>query len=142
MNIKSREQAFNVNNVTSFQGYDVENGCVVLTNEEYLSILNSEGDEVEVCGQTFRAGDVLLAMDESAFDQMKSEYEDSLLTDLEDALFRERENNIEFEVDPDDIGTYHEGEDARQNGEDFDDGQSDDWKEGWNDKDEELNEAE
>lgn len=140
MKINSRAEAFNVNNVTSFQGYDVENGCVTLTNDEYLAIINSEGDKVEVFGSTFRAGDVLLAMDETAFDHMKGEYEDVLQTELEDALFRERESNIEFEVEPDTIGTYHDGEDARQSGDEFDDEQSSDWKEGWNDKDEEMKE--
>lgn len=142
MNIKSREEAFNVNNVTTFQGYDVENGVVTLTNDEYLSILNSEWDEVEVCGSTFRAGDVLLAMDETAFDQRKSEYEDHLQSELENTLSMERETDICFEVDPDEVGTYSEGEDARENGDDFDDEQSSDWKEGWNDKDVEMNEEE
>lgn len=142
MTIKSRAEAFNVNNVTTFQGYDVENGCVTLTNDEYLSIINSEYETVEVCGTTFRAGDVLLAMDETAFDHMKGDYEDHLQTELEDDLFREREHNIEFEVDPDEIGTYSEGEEARENGEDYDDAQSEDWQEGWNDKDVEMAEEE
>lgn len=142
MTIKSRAEAFNVNNVTSFHGYDVENGCVTLTNDEYLSILNSEWDTVEVCGETFRAGDVLLAMDETSFDQMKSEHEDHLQKELENELFHERERDIEFEVDPDDIGTYDEGEEARENGDDFDEDQSEEWKDGWNDKDEELKEEE
>lgn len=142
MTIKSRAEAFNVNNVTSFHGYDVENGCVTLTNDEYLSIINSEYETVEVCGTTFRAGDVLLAMDETAFDHMKGDYEDQLQTELEDDLFREREGNIEFEVDPDEIGTYFEGEEARENGEDYDDAQSEDWQEGWNDKDVEMAEEE
>lgn len=142
MTIKSRAEAFNVNNVLKFQGFDVEGGAVTLTDDEYVSILNSEYESIDVLGNSFGAGDTLLAMDETAFNQMKSEHEDFLQTELEDDLFRERESNIEFEVDPDEIGTYHEGEDARQNGDDFDEAQSDDWKEGWNDKDEELNEAE
>lgn len=142
MTIKSREEAFNVKNVTSFQGYDVEHGCVTLTNNEYLAIINSEWEEVEVCGRTFRSGDVLLAMDETAFDQMKGEHEDYLQTELESVLSMERETDICFEVDPDEIGTYSEGEEARENGDSFDYDQSSDWKDGWNDKDEELREAE
>lgn len=142
MNIKSREEAFNVNNVTTFQGYNVVYGSVTLSDDEYASILNGENLDIDVLGSTFRVGDLLLAMDEISFNQMKSEHEYHLQTELEDELFHERERNIEFEVDPDEIGTYSEGEDARENGDDFDDDQSADWKEGWNDKDVEMNEEE
>lgn len=140
MKINSRAEAFNVNNVTSFRGYDVENGEVTLSDSEYVSILNDENESIDVLGSLFRAGDLLLEMDETSFNQMKSDHETTLQTELEDALFRERESDIEFEVEPDSIGTYHEGEDARQDGEEFDDEQSDEWKEGWNDKDEEMKE--
>ena len=142
MTITTREQAFNVDNVTKFKGYDVDGGEVSLSDSEYEGILNELYGEVSVCGGTYGSGSILVDQDPTMFNCMKGDYEYWLQTELEDQLECEDESDIEFEVDPDEIGTYSEGEEARENGDSFDYDQSSDWKDGWNDKDEELSEAE
>jgi hypothetical protein len=103
MTYKTREEAFCVDNVTTFQGYDVHNGEVTLSEDEYKEILNEMYGEVTVCGQTFQQGDLLEDADPTAFRCGKNDYESALQTELETQLDREDDSQIEFEIDPDDI---------------------------------------
>lgn len=103
MTYKTREEAFTVENVTKFRNYDVENGEVTLSESEYCDVLNDIYGTVTVCGQTFSQGDLLKDADPTAFRCGKNDYESELQTELETALSREDESDIEFEIDPDDI---------------------------------------
>lgn len=103
MTYKTREEAFCVDNVKTFQGYDVENGEVTLSDSEYEEILNDTYGDVQVCGQTFGSGSILVDADPTAFRCGKADYESGLQTELEDQLSREDDSDIEFEIDPDDI---------------------------------------
>lgn len=142
MTYKTRAEAFTIENVTQFQGFDVDGGELTLSDDEYVEILNEAYGEVSVCGFMYGSGNILLDQSPTTFNCMKSDHEDHIQTELEEQLEREDDSNIEFEVDPDEIGTYDEGEEARENGDDFDEDQSEEWKDGWNDKDEELKEEE
>lgn len=103
MTITTREQAFNVDNVTKFKGYDVDGGEVTLTEGEYIDQLDECYDEVSVCGMDYSAGRVLCEVDPVAFRCAKGEYESELQSELERQLDREDESDIEFEVDPDEV---------------------------------------
>lgn len=109
--IQFREQAFIATNVNVFQGWDVVNGEVSLTDEQYVEILNDLYGDVDVCGMSYGSGSVLVDQDPTAFRCMKGDYEDYIQTDLEDQLDREDESNIEFEIDPDDLPSEDDVED-------------------------------
>lgn len=110
MTYKTREEAFTAENVNQFQGYDVENGEVSLSDDEYEEVLNELYGTVEVCGMTFDSGSILKDQDPTAFRCGKNDYESSIQTELEDQLSREDDSDIEFEVDPDDIEEEDESE--------------------------------
>ncbi len=103
MTYKTREEAFCVDNVKTFQGYDVVSGEVSMSEDEYKESLNDIYGEVSVCGMTFGSGDLLVDADPTAFRCGKNDYESGLQTELEDQLNREDDSQIEFEIDPDDI---------------------------------------
>lgn len=102
---------WNTNNVSTFNGYDVENGEVTLSDSEWADYLTDVHGCVVVCGQQFDSGDVLLAMDETAFRCGKNDYEAQLDSELETQLDREDSDNIEF-IDGDewDLDEDQEGE--------------------------------
>lgn len=87
---------WNIGNVSSFRGYDVDNSEVSLSNSEYAEILNDIYGKVEVCGKTFEQGNLLEDADPVAFRCGKSEYEDQLTSELEDQLEREDSDGITF----------------------------------------------
>ena len=111
MNFNTRTEAFNVNNVTQFNGYDVEGGEVTLSESEYVDILNEIYGEVNVCGNNYGSGDILQDQDPIAFRCGKSDHESHIQTELEEQLEREDDSNIEFNIHPDDIEEEEESDD-------------------------------
>lgn len=103
MTINTRAEAFTADNVTQFNGYDVEGGEVTLSDDEYVEILNDIYGEVSVCGYMYSSGNILIDQDPCAFRCGKADYESGIQTELEEQLEREDDSNIEFEIDPDDI---------------------------------------
>lgn len=100
---KTRAEAFTADNVTQFNGYDVEGGEVTLSDGEYVEILNELYGEVSVCGHMYDSGSILIDQDPCAFRCGKSDYESHIQTELEEQLEREDDSNIEFNIDPDDV---------------------------------------
>lgn len=91
------QQFWNINNVSSFRGFDVSNnGEVSLSDSEYKELLNEIYGSVTVCGQEFNQGDMLEDADPTAFRCGKSDYESQLDSELEDQLSREDSDGIEF----------------------------------------------
>lgn len=103
MTFKTRAEAFTADNVTKFNGFDVENGEVSLSDAEYVEVLNDIYGEVSVCGNTYGSGDILQDQDPVAFRCGKGDHESHIQAELEDQLEREDDSNIEFEIDPDDV---------------------------------------
>lgn len=95
---------WNIGNVVSFNGYDVDNGNVKMTDEEYESFLDDIYPQVEVAGHSWGAGGVLKEMCPYDFDMGKSEEESRIQDELQDQLDKEKESGITFgEYDPCDI---------------------------------------
>ena len=103
MTFKTRAEAFTADNVTQFNGYNVENGEVSLSESEYEEILNEIYGEVSVCGHMYGSGSILIDQDPCAFRCGKGDYESGIQTELEEQLEREDDSNIEFNIDPDDV---------------------------------------
>lgn len=100
---KTRAEAFTTDNVNQFQGWNVENGEVSLSEAEYIEILNELYGDVSVCGMTYGSGSILVDQDPTAFRCMKGDHESHIQTELEEQLEREDDSDIEFEVHPDEI---------------------------------------
>lgn len=90
------QQFWNIDNVSSFRGFDVRGGEVSLSNIEYIDFLNEIYGDVEVCGYSYGAGNVLESQDPVAFRCGKGEYESEIQSELEDQLSREDSADIEF----------------------------------------------
>lgn len=110
MTFKTRAEAFTAENVTQFNGYDVEGGEVTLSESEYVDILNEIYGEVSVCGHSYGSGDILQDQDPVAFRCGKSDHESHIQTELEEQLDREDDSNIEFDIHPDDVEEEDEEE--------------------------------
>jgi len=87
---------WNIDNVKTFQGFDVENGEVSLSDSEYVDYLNEIYGTVQVCDQNFDSGAILLELDPTSFKCGKSDYESNLDSELQTQLDREDSDNIEF----------------------------------------------
>jgi hypothetical protein len=94
-------QFWTAENVTRFQGWDVDGGEVTLSDSEYEEILNEIYGDVEVCGYTFGSGSLLVDADPTAFRCGKNDYESGIQTELESQLEREDDSDIEFEEELD-----------------------------------------
>lgn len=92
-------QFWNIDNVRSFRGFDVVDGEISMTEEEWCDVLNDQYGDVEVCGMTFSQGDLLKDADPIAFCCGKNDEESSIQSELEDQLSREIADDIEFVVD-------------------------------------------
>lgn len=92
----NKEQFWNIDNVRSFKGFDVENGEVTLSESEWVDELNDVWGEVKVCGMSYGSGDILKHQDPTAFRCAKSDYESELDSELKDQLDNEDSDNIEF----------------------------------------------
>lgn len=90
------QQFWNIENVSSFRNFDVVNGEISLTENEYKEYLNDIYGSVTVCGQEFDQGDLLEDADPVAFRCGKSDYESQIQSELEDQLNREDSDDIEF----------------------------------------------
>lgn len=87
---------FQATNVRTFKGYDVNNGEVSLHDSEYREILDDIYGDVEVCGMTYSAGNLLEGVDPVAFRVGKGDEESRIQTELEEALDSEDDSDIEF----------------------------------------------
>lgn len=87
---------WNIDNVSEFNGYDVKDGEVTITDSEYADMLTDIYGTVEVCGQTFDQGELLQDADPVAFRSGKSEEEDRIQRELERQLENEDSDGIEF----------------------------------------------
>lgn len=102
---------FSIENVSSFRGFDVIDGEVSITDEEYRDWLDEVYyEEVVICGITFTQGAALEQLDPVAFRCGKSDYEIEFQSELEEQLSREDESDIEFINDFDDIEDEEESE--------------------------------
>lgn len=88
---------FDINNVASFRGFDVFNGQVDISNEQYCNHLDSIYEEVRVCGMTYSAGEALQSLETVAFRCGLGDYESALQFELEEATDNEDESEIEWE---------------------------------------------
>lgn len=102
-------QFWNIENVSHFRGYDVRNGEIDLTNAEYEDILNDIYGDVEVCGNSYGAGSLLVDADPVAFRCGKGDYESELQSELEEQLAREDSDGIDF-IDGDEFELDEEEE--------------------------------
>lgn len=87
---------FNISNVSTFRGYDVVDGEVSITDEEYADMLNDVYEYVNICGMKYAAGDALQLIDSVAFRCGKNDYESDIQSDLEQQLENEDESDIDF----------------------------------------------
>lgn len=104
MTIITHDMVWNVDNVRTYRGYDVDSGEVSLSDDEWASWLTEVYGTVDVCGQTFDAGDAFKDLDPTAFECSKSDHEDRLQAELEQAIDNEDESDIVWnDYDPCDI---------------------------------------
>lgn len=90
------QEFWNIYNVKSFRDFDVVDGEISLSKEEYRDYLNKCYGDVTVCGQNFSQGDLLEDADPVAFRCGKSDYESQIQSELEDQLENEDDSDIEF----------------------------------------------
>lgn len=115
----TRHMVWTAGNVSSFRGYGInEAGEVELTDDEWVDYLNELYGTVEVCGNTYDAGRVLLEMSPTDFAIGKGDYESSQTEDFEAQLENEDSRDIvfseyeDFEINEDDFDQDAEEEDA------------------------------
>lgn len=90
------QQFWNIENVSTFRGFDIRDGEVSLSDSEYSDYLDEIYGDVEVCGMTYGAGRTLEGIDPTAFRCGKGDYESEIQSELEDQLSKEDSDNIEF----------------------------------------------
>lgn len=90
------QEFWTIENVSTFRNFDVKDGEISLSNEEYRDYLNDMYGSVTVCGQEFEQGDLLEDADPVAFRCGKSDYESQIQSELEDQLSKEDSDQIEF----------------------------------------------
>ena len=89
---------FNINNVSSFRGFDVRNGQIDISESEYVDLLNEcYYEEVTICGMAFSQGTALLELDPTAFRCGLGDYESEIQSELEKAIENEDEGDIDWE---------------------------------------------
>ena len=89
---------FNINDVSSFRGFDVRNGQIDISESEYIDLLNEVYyEEVTICGMTFSQGDALKDLDPVAFRCSLSDCESEMQSELEEAIENEDDSDIEWE---------------------------------------------
>lgn len=87
---------FDIANVVYFRGYDVRDGEISLTNDEYSEHLTECYGDVEVCGYSYGAGRLLKEVDPVAFRCGKSDFESEIQSELESQLENLDDSDIEF----------------------------------------------
>lgn len=88
---------FDIANVVSFRGFDVRDGEISLTNDEYSEHLTECYGYVKVCGFEYGAGRLLKEVDPVAFGCGKSDYESEIQSELEYQLENLDDTDIEFD---------------------------------------------
>ncbi|WYW04256.1 hypothetical protein Kompost2_00006 [Pseudomonas phage vB_PpuP-Kompost-2] len=89
-------QFWNIDNVAKFNGYDVTNGEIDMSKDEYIAYLDDCYDEVTICGMKYSAGSALEAIDPVAFRCGQGDVESSIQSDLEYQLDHEDDSGIEW----------------------------------------------
>lgn len=87
---------FSIENVSSFRGFDVVNGEIHVTDNEWSEYLTEAYGYVNVCGTEYASGDILEAQDPVAFRCGKNDYESEIQSELEEQLSCEDDSGIEF----------------------------------------------
>ena len=87
---------FDIQNIQTFQGFNIEDGEVSLYDGEYIDFLNEIYETVTVCGMEYGQGNILEAVDPIAFRCGKGDYESQLQSELESQLEDKDDNGIEF----------------------------------------------
>jgi hypothetical protein len=90
------EQFWNVDNVKTFRGFDVNNGEVDLSDSEYGDYLDEMYEPVEVAGMTFNVSRIIQELDPVAWRCGMGDYESELQSELESQLNREDSDDIDF----------------------------------------------
>ena len=93
---------FNINNVSSFQGYSVTKGEID-DHSAYDDFLNECYEEVKVAGLSFLPSRVLEELDPVAYSCGYSDWMDSIQCELEEAIENEDYDNIEWIEEPEEI---------------------------------------
>ena len=92
-----KKQAFwNIENVSSFRGFDVIDGEISLSDAEYSEYLDEVYGDIAICGMSYSAGVALKNIDPVAFRCGKSDDESEIQSELEDQLEKEDRSDIEF----------------------------------------------
>lgn len=97
----NKQTFWSVDNVSSFRGYDVNNGEVDLSESEFQDHLDEIYGTVEIMGMTYGVGNVLSGVDPVAFRCAQGDYESQLQAELEEQLQNEDDSDIEFIQDED-----------------------------------------
>ena len=88
---------FNIANVISFRGFDVRNGQIDISTDEYIEVLNDVYGDVTICNMTYGHGNALEAIDPGAFRCGLGDYESEIQTELEEAIENEDDSDIVWE---------------------------------------------
>jgi hypothetical protein len=86
----------NIQNVSTFRGFSVNNGQVDISKEQYADMLDECHEPVVVCGMTYSAGRVLQKLDPVAFRCGLGDYESEVQSELEEAIDNEDDSDIEW----------------------------------------------
>jgi hypothetical protein len=86
----------NIKNVDTFRGFNVVNGQVDVSEDQYVEWLDDVYPEtVEACGMTFTQSRILQELDAVAFRCGLADFESEIQSELEEAI--ENEDNSEIE---------------------------------------------
>lgn len=87
----------NIKNVDTFRGFNVVNGQVDVSEDQYVDWLDDVyPDPVEACGMTFTASSILKECDPTAFRCGLGDYESEIQSELEEAIENEDDSEIEW----------------------------------------------
>lgn len=86
----------NIINVNTFRGFNVVNGQVDISNDEYMEFLDEIYGDVTICGMNYSAGAALEALDPVAFRCGLGDYESEMQAELEEAIDNEDGSEIEW----------------------------------------------
>lgn len=85
-----------IENVKTFRGYDVVNGQVDISNDQYMEFLDDVCGDVTICGMTYGHGQALEAIDPVSFRCGLGDYESEIQGELEEAIENEDDSEIEW----------------------------------------------
>jgi len=88
---------FNIANVVSFRGFDVRNGQVDISNEQYRDLLDEIYPVVKIGDLSFNPGTIVEDCDPVAFRCGLGDYESEIQSGLEEAIENEDDSDIVWE---------------------------------------------